>query len=425
MSSRKTPRQPSPLRRMLLLTPLVMLAGCFLQPAAPQSVELRIAFTDESTKAQFEQRLQQYTKDHPTITFKQSVITNGSQGLLSLVEGDLMLDIIVLSDFDFYALADKNVFAGIKELAKTRADPNLNDYIPAALRSFSYHDSLLALPDGVLPMMLYYNRDLFDEAGVTYPDSRWTWTDLRNAAIKLTNTSHQPPIYGLGGDATVDWLPMILQHGARLIDDPQHPQRLMLDDPRVAGALQFYADLIHVDQVTPSYPNMTKGSVSLQLFAGGQIAMLPQFMNARDNHWSFNWGVAPLAREQEQATVALLTGYALNRKSKNIDTVYSTIVALSKMPPYATTVATVPARRSVATSKTYTDLLKEPGKESYAASAEFAYMAGSFPGFVSIGDVIFQEFAAAVSGQLDAVTATQNAQRKAQPLFEQYLKSLQ
>lgn len=425
MSSRNTPRQPSPIRRMLLLTPLIMLAGCLPQIGTSQPVELRIAFTDDSMKTQFDRRLQQYTKDHPSITFKPSVITNGSQGLLSLVEGDLMPDILILSDLDFYALADKNVLANIKELSKTRTDPGLSDYIPAALNSFSYHDSLLALPDGALPMMLYYNRDLFDAAGVPYPDSKWTWTDMRNAAIKLTNSSRQPPIYGLGGDATVDWLPLVLQHGARLIDDPQHPQRLMFDDPRVAEALQFYSDLIHVDQVTPSYQIMTKSNVSLQLFASGQIAMLMQFMNVRDNHWSFNWGVAPLAREKEQATVATLSGYALNRKSKHLDAAYNAIVGLSKMPPYASTVLTVPARRSVATSKTYTDLLKEPGRESYAASAEVAYTVGSFPGFVAIGEVIFQEVAAAVSGQTDAVTAAQNVQRRAQPLFEQYLKSLQ
>ena len=40
------------------------------------------------------------------------------------------------------------------------------------------------------PLVLYYNKDMFDAAGVDYPTADWTWDDLLSAAEKLTDDSH-------------------------------------------------------------------------------------------------------------------------------------------------------------------------------------------------------------------------------------------
>ncbi|MEH7093641.1 ABC transporter substrate-binding protein [Neobacillus vireti] len=46
---------------------------------------------------------------------------------------------------------------------------------------------VLGLPVGYTTHVVYYNKALFDQAGVEYPKAGWTWDDLQETAHKLTN----------------------------------------------------------------------------------------------------------------------------------------------------------------------------------------------------------------------------------------------
>ena len=46
-----------------------------------------------------------------------------------------------------------------------------------------------ALPSSFSNVVLFYNKDLFDKAGVAYPTASWTWADEKSAAEKLTDTA--------------------------------------------------------------------------------------------------------------------------------------------------------------------------------------------------------------------------------------------
>ena len=63
---------------------------------------------------------------------------------------------------------------------------DLNDYWGGLLESAKYNGSVYGLPRDNEVNVLYYNKDLFDKAGVKYPDENWTWDDLLAAAEKLT-----------------------------------------------------------------------------------------------------------------------------------------------------------------------------------------------------------------------------------------------
>lgn len=53
---------------------------------------------------------------------------------------------------------------------------------------------VLGMPVGYTTHVVYYNKDLFDKAGVSYPTDGWTWQDLKDAAKKLTNKNEK--VYG-------------------------------------------------------------------------------------------------------------------------------------------------------------------------------------------------------------------------------------
>lgn len=55
-------------------------------------------------------------------------------------------------------------------------------YYPRALEAFQYDGKQLGLPETFSTVLLYYNKDLFDQAGVDYPTTEWTWDDAVAAA---------------------------------------------------------------------------------------------------------------------------------------------------------------------------------------------------------------------------------------------------
>jgi multiple sugar transport system substrate-binding protein len=53
---------------------------------------------------------------------------------------------------------------------------DLSDYYPSILAVNEYKGGVYGLPWIAQPVVTYFNKDLFDAAGVAYPESGWTWT---------------------------------------------------------------------------------------------------------------------------------------------------------------------------------------------------------------------------------------------------------
>lgn len=64
-------------------------------------------------------------------------------------------------------------------------DPN-TPYYPRALEAFQYEGKQLALPETFSTVVLFYNKDLFDQAGIDYPTADWTMEDARQAGLAIT-----------------------------------------------------------------------------------------------------------------------------------------------------------------------------------------------------------------------------------------------
>ena len=94
----------------------------------------------------------------------------------------------------------------------------------------SYYSNCLAI---------MYNKDIFDEMGLEYPDSGWTWDDFKDMTAKTTTADH----YGLtmslikSEEGTFDVLPFIWQAGADYDS---------LDSEGAREALTMILSLIHI-----------------------------------------------------------------------------------------------------------------------------------------------------------------------------------
>ncbi len=126
------------------------------------------------------------------------------------------------------------------------------------------------------PLVLYYNKDIFDQEGVAYPTAEWTWADLLAAAQKLTTKDRWgiqiPNSWG-------DWLwtrgivPIIAQNGGTLISDDGKTVEGYMNSEATVGAIQWYVDLFLKEKVAPSNADVASFS-GADLFTSGQVAML-------------------------------------------------------------------------------------------------------------------------------------------------------
>ncbi len=197
----------------------------------------------------------------------------------------------------------------------------IKQYNPDFLRIHEYKGGLYSIPRDNDTAVLYYNKDAFDAAKLSYPDKSWKWADLRSAALKLTQRNgNRVTRYGLVLESN-KWPTFVYQNGGKVFDDPINPTKFMLADAKGAQAIQFIADLINKDKVAPNFQEMAQIGDSTQLFASGQAAMvmtnvarLTTFKDA-----PFKWAVAPLPSGPTglRANTVGGAGFGINANSKH------------------------------------------------------------------------------------------------------------
>jgi multiple sugar transport system substrate-binding protein len=179
------------------------------------------------------------------------------------------------------------------------------------------------------PLVLYYNKDMFDAAGVAYPTADWTWDDLLSAAQKLT-TSDQ---WGIQiPDGWGDWLwtrgivPIMAQNGAQMMSDDGKTAQGYLNSEAMVGAIQWYVDLFLKYKVAPTNADVSSFA-GADLFTSGKVAML------WTGRWplasykaidGFNFGTMGLpAGPVGKANTLCWSGFAINSASGNKDAAWT------------------------------------------------------------------------------------------------------
>lgn len=148
---------------------------------------------------------------------------------------------------------------------------DLNDYWPGLLESAKYQGSVYGFPRDIEVNVLYYNKDLFDAAGVAYPTENWTWDDLTAAAEKLSVPGERYAL-AMEGGKFAKW---VNQNGGAILDDYVNPGKCLLDQPAAVEAITFFADLM--DQgyaMRPADLNQAGGDQAV--FISDQAAMIIQ-----------------------------------------------------------------------------------------------------------------------------------------------------
>lgn len=241
------------------------------------------------------------------------------------------------------------------------------DLYPQAVDAFRFEGTLLCLPQNISTPVIYWNRELFREAGLAPPAEGWTWDDMLADAKALTKDDNGDDIIdirGLGFEPSLNrFAPFIWQAGGQIVDDLDHPTKMSLFDPGAIEALTFLAELQFKYHVVPTRAEFESEDVEHQ-FANGRLGMLIDSRRATTGLrvlQDLDWDVAPLPVHPERREPVVMLhsdAFCMAKSSAVKDAAFRFVefaVGPKGAPILSRTGRTVPSLRSVAESAAFLD----------------------------------------------------------------------
>ena len=238
---------------------------------------------------------------------------------------------------------------------------DLGDYYEQPLRAFTTAGALQCMPQNISSLVVYWNRELFAEAGVDAPSAGWTWEEFVETARALTSDG----VKGVGIDSSITRMaPFIWGNGGTIVDDDEAPTRTTLHEPPAREALQAVVDLIGTG-ATPSKEQLAAQGLEEQ-FMTGKVAM---FLSSRvevpalREQRGLDFDVAALPVMGEPASVLHSDAYCIARTSQNRAAAAKFVAyAVGRQGQTLTALGgrTVPSLRSVATSPAFLSPARAP-----------------------------------------------------------------
>jgi len=220
-------------------------------------------------------------------------------------------EVFLLSSTDLSTLAYRGVLENLSAWIATDTSFHLEAFFPALLKTATIRAQLYGIPVGYTPMVIYYNRRLFRDAGVPYPDSSWTWNDFLQTAIKLTKRAADGRTKQFGCMISMAGYTFVYSFGGNFFDE--NLQWSELNQPRTIAALQFYGDLAMKYRVTTSLTE--KLYTSDQGFRQEAVAMIaagrwqvPNFARTK-----LDWGVAPMPRGENSSAGVIVYNVVMSK----------------------------------------------------------------------------------------------------------------
>ncbi|MFP5333367.1 MAG: ABC transporter substrate-binding protein [Acidimicrobiia bacterium] len=239
-------------------------------------------------------------------------------------------DAFELNFENFVSFASKGVLADLS--GSIAADPELDPaaYYQRALEAFSIDGAQYALPASYSTVLLFYNKDLFDQAGIDYPTDDWTWAEERAAAEALDALGDD--VWGhFAGVHYWEFYKAAAQNGCQFFTDGA----VTVNSPPCVEALQFMLDYVN-DGVQPSAAEM--GGVSDgDMFVNGQLGMITTgiWMFSAFEQAPFAWDVVVEPGNTQGGSHFFANGVAVSASSDKQEAAYKWLRFFTSSPEAA------------------------------------------------------------------------------------------
>ncbi|SDJ35771.1 ABC transporter substrate-binding protein [Salimicrobium halophilum] len=228
-------------------------------------------------------------------------------------------DVFELNYENFVQYASKGTLADLSGFIEEDDNFDPSQLNQEAFKAYQYDGKQYGMVESFSNVLTFYNKDLFDEAGVDYPTADWTWEDELAAAEKITNEENN--VWGTYAPATMnEYFKIAAQNGGQLFDENGEPT---VDTEENLEAMNYMVEKVTESGVTPSPAEMS-GQAPADLFMNGQLGivhtgiwMFDAFKDA-----SFEWDVALEAGNTQKAHHFFANGLAVSADTDKKEAAY-------------------------------------------------------------------------------------------------------
>ncbi len=408
------------MKRLLVIAPLVA-AGLAL---AQQGTTLKFfSFTTDAGHVKaLESVIGQFEKENPGV--KVQYTTAPFDSYFTKLQTDLAAgqapDVFELNYENFVTFASKNTLRELGSSMKKDGTDKADLFYPAALNAFKYRGVQYGLPMTFSTVVLFYNKDLFDKAGVAYPNKNWTWKDQLEAAKKLTDAPKK--VWGVFQPVQFwEFYKVAVQAGGGLKVSPT----VQIDTPKNREALRWLVDKSLTHKVMPTAAQMS-GVGDGDMFVNGQLAMIHTgiWMFDTFSKAPFKWDIALEPGGAKRGTHFFSNAAVVSKTSKNAAAAYKWVKFLAASPFTAKTridtswelpALSLGQRSNVAA---YLEKPMPANREAVFESLQFAVTPPVVENQSQLQDIINQELEAAKLGTKTVEQALSSAQQRVVALLK-------
>ncbi len=311
----------------LLLTLALLLSGC-----GPSDGKTHLTFQiwDVAQRDGMQAVCDAYTAHHPEVVIDVQVTSWGEYWtkLEASAESNTMPDIFWMHTNEILKYSDFGMLADLTDLYDDPAYYT-GHYSEISLSNAQGSDGrMYGIPKDKDNVCLVYNREMFDAAGVSYPDESWTWDDLTEASQEIYDATGKYGYMAYADDQLGYWN-FVYQKGGYILNEDKTAAGF--DQPATIDAMKFYIGLQSTDwcpdqnYFAETSPGTAFFSEQGAMFLEGSWNLLAEMQNYPDMIGKWDIAVLPACPDPAQgdgrASISNGLCYATAARGKNLEIV--------------------------------------------------------------------------------------------------------
>lgn len=293
----------------------LVMTGCTAdggQSDGPVTITYTNFISNDGNEENLQKIVAAFEEEHPDITVEVTTLPYADYG--TALQTDLAAGTVSdVFDLEYANYAQYQANGVLAEIPVE--DPGV--YRESVLEAYATDGKQYALPSSFSTVVLFYNSDLFDAAGLEYPTSDWTWADEQAAAEQLTDQAagvwgdHQPVSF-------YEFYKVLAQNGGEFLDESG--TKTAFNTPEGVEAAEWLVGksgtvmpTVEQGQGTPDFDT--------NLFADGKLAMLHTgiWMFGAFADVPFGWDIAVEPGNTQQASALFSNAVGVSSGSKHQD----------------------------------------------------------------------------------------------------------
>ena len=189
-------------------------------------------------------------------------------------------DIFMVLPEDFGMLCEFGALEMLDQRIEQDDEVQAEDFYSAAFDSGRMEGTQYALPYECVPTLMFVNKTLLEQNGISVPDNDWTWDDFYAICAQITQDTDGDGVIDQFGSYGYSWQDALVSNGASLFSE--NGRQCLIAQPEAVEAIAFSQKLQKLYETC---------DVTARNFDEGDVAFRPFLFSDYRTYQPYPWRV--------------------------------------------------------------------------------------------------------------------------------------